>query len=146
MRDPDTPLDLSSINNSIGYLLRRASRRLREATVPVLKSHELSPLELTSLTLIRQNPDCILRTLADAVGVEPPAMNRLANSLEAKGLIARRKSESDARYTYFSVLPAGEACMEAAAPEVMGTERDLLDTLPEAERDALFSALRKLAT
>ena len=144
MKRTALPLDVDSVNQSIGYLLRRASRRLREVTVPVLKDHDLSPLELTTLNLVHQNPDCVLRTLAHAVAVEPPAMNRIANSLEDKGLIARRKSKTDARYTYFSISPEGLEIMKTASAAGLELESGVLTALTSEERASLFSALQKL--
>lgn len=144
MQIANEPLNIIVVSESIGYLLRRASRRLSEVTVPVLKDYGLSRLELTTLNLVHQNPDCVLRTLAEAVAVEPPAMNRIVNNLENKGLIARRKSETDVRYTYFSILPHGLQCMNMASPAVLNKEADVLSTLSAEEQGALFSALIKL--
>lgn len=144
MQKSNAPLDVTPVSKSIGYLLRRASRRFREVTVPLLKEYGLSPLELTTLNLIDQNPDCVLRTLARAVAVEPPAMNRIANSLEDKGLIARRKSKTDARYTYFSISPEGLRRIQDASDAILNLEAEVLKALTAEEKDALFLALQKL--
>jgi DNA-binding MarR family transcriptional regulator len=144
MKNPNAPLDVSLVDKSIGYLLRRAARKLQEVTVPVLRGHDLSRQELTTLTLVHGNPDCTLRTLAQAVAVDPPAMNRIVNNLERKGLIARQKQESDARYTYFSISDLGQTVMQAASPPVLEVESQVLAALSPEERDALFRALRKL--
>lgn len=42
-------LEIADLDQSIGYRLRLASRRMRDITVPVLKANGLSPLELTKL-------------------------------------------------------------------------------------------------
>lgn len=144
MKNRIPPLDTDAVSISIGYLLRRASRQLREVTVPVLRDYDLSRLELTTLILIHSNTDCILRGLAEAVAVDPPAMNRIVNNLESKGLITRRKSTSDARYTHFSISPAGRSVIEQASPPVLDVEHEALAVLSSQERDALFKALQKL--
>ncbi|ASJ70299.1 MarR family winged helix-turn-helix transcriptional regulator [Granulosicoccus antarcticus] len=137
-------LDTADMEQSIGYLLRRASRRLRDATVPVLKANGLSPLELTTLYLVSQNPDCVLNLLATATGVESPAMNRIVNSLEEKGYMSRRKSDDDARYTYFSISKSGESCMCVARQAVEEAENKALSSLSASDQKALFTHLQQL--
>lgn len=137
-------LQTSGVSESIGYLLRLASKHLRDQTIPVLKRHGLSPHELTTISVIRENPNCVLRSLAVAVAVEPPAMNRIINSLEEKGMIERRKSGKDARYTFFTLLPKGIECSEAARVDVRKTEYEALEPLAPDERAHLFGALKNL--
>ena len=130
---------------SMHYLLRRASQRLKAAIVPVLKDFELSTLELSTLVLVQANDWCILRTLADAVGVEPPAMNRIMNSLEDKGLVSRHKSDSDARYTFFRLTTSGEKRLEGASSSVRNAENEVLQGLSDLERRQLLLNLRRIA-
>ena len=136
-------LCLDVVETSMGFLLRHASQRLKEATVPVLKQHGLSTLELTTMNLIQANDACILRTLANAVGVEPPAMNRIINSLEEKKLASRYKSASDARYTFFKLTDAGADCLKNASVSVQCAENDVLQPLTDCERQSLLIYLRK---
>ena len=143
MTTPGAKLDISVVMDSIGYLLRRTSQHFKEATVPALKRHGLSYLELTTLCLIHHNEHCILRTLAEAVGVEPPAMNRIINSLEEKGVVSRLKSPEDGRYTFFRLSQAGKDCMQPAIAEVQEVENEALSILTAKEREALFEALRQ---
>lgn len=140
---PGEKLELTRVETSMGFLLRRVAQHFKEATVPILKYNGLSILELTTLNLIYANKACILRTLAEAVGVEPPAMNRIINSLESKQLVSRLKDSQDARYTYFQLTEEGTACMRKATPEVRAAENEALKSLTEDERDALFRSLRK---
>ncbi len=144
MRGPGEKLSTEEAETSIGFLLRRASQRCKEVTVPVLKRNGLSPHELTTLNMIHINDSCILRTLSEGVGVESPAMNRIMNSLEKKKLVCRQKDSRDMRYTYFTLTRAGVELVEKATPEVQEVEDKVLLALTEDERKQLFSSLRKL--
>nr|WP_256415911.1 MarR family transcriptional regulator [Ruegeria sp. HKCCD8929] len=100
-------------------------------------------MELTTMSLIQTNDTCILRTLADAVGVEPPAMNRIVNSLEDKQLASRHKSSKDSRYTFFKLTEAGLECLKYTSAAVDQAERDLLGSLTECERQKLLLYLQR---
>lgn len=143
MTRPGDKLLTDEVEASMHYLLRRASQRFKEAVVPALKDFDLSTLELTTLSLVHSNEWCILRTLAEAVGVEPPAMNRIMNSLEDKQLVTRHKSDSDARYTFFRLTNSGTKCFEMASSSVRDAENDLLECFADKERTTLLLNLRR---
>ena len=144
MGSPGDKLDTGVVETSMSFLLRRSSQRSKDAIAPVMKQNGLSALEFTTLCLIQSNGACILRTLADAIGTEPPAMNRIMNSLEEKQLVRRQKDSEDRRFTYFRLTDAGVELVEKTTPEVQQAEDNVLSALPDADRQQLFSALQKL--
>lgn len=145
MSAPGNRLRTDKVVPSVNYLLRRASQRFKEAVVPLLKQSELSTLELTTMSLIQANDGCILRTLADAVGVEPPAMNRIVNSLEDKYLASRHKSSEDSRYTFFRLTDTGVELLKETSDAVEQAESDLLGTLQESEQREFLQILKKFS-
>lgn len=132
------------VETSIGFLLRRTAQRCQEVTVPVLKRNGLATHELTTMNIIHANDSCILRTLAEAVGVEPPAMNRIVNSLEQKKLVSRKKYNEDKRYTFFRLTEAGIELSTKATLEVQEAEDNVLLSLKRDQRQQLFLSLRQL--
>jgi len=138
-------LKLAGVKNSIGYLLRRANKRARDMTIPILAKHGLSPLELTTLYLVNENRDCTLRSLAKGVFLEPPAMHRLLNGLEKKGLISRHKSGQDARFTFTRITRAGQKKISNSIDEINKVEHIFLGKLDRNQKEMLITILNKLA-
>jgi len=137
-------IKLAEVENSIGYLLRRANRMARDLTIPGLAQNGLSPIELTALYLVNENRDCTLRNLAKAVFLEPPAMHRLLNGLEKKGLISRSKSEQDARFTFTRITPLGKKKIADSIEGIRNIERDFLGKLDRNQRRNLITILKAL--
>lgn len=137
-------LDTADLGTSIGYLLRRANRRVREQTIPRLDENGLSPMELTSLYLVFHNRNCTLRDLAAAAFIEPPTMHRIVKSLEKKGLITRNKAGKDARFVFIRITDKGISTSNEAIEAVLDTETAILKKLSSDEQKVLFSALNAL--
>jgi len=137
-------LRLADLENSIGYLLRRANRMARDVTIPMLAKNGLSPLELSTLYLVNENHDCTLRELSKAVFLEPPATHRLLNGLEKKGLISRRKSKQDARFVHISITPSGHEKVAGSADEIKKIEQTFLGKLDVNQREIFVTILKKL--
>ena len=142
--DTNAKLDLMELKNSAGYLLRRADKVLREQTLPALAELSLSSLEGTTLYLVRENPDCTLRRLAEAVDTAPPSMHRIVTSLEEKGLLTRRRDEEDARFVYIHLTEEGRARTEKAIAAVAAVERTALQSLSGSEVVRFRKTLVKL--
>jgi len=138
-------IKLAGVKNSVGYLLRRANKMARDMTIPILARHGLSPLELTTLYLVNENRDCTLRNLAKAVFLEPPAMHRLLNGLEEKGLISRHKSGQDARFTYTRITRSGQNKITDSIDEINKVEHMFLGKLDRNQKEMLLTILQKLA-
>ena len=138
-------LKLADLENSIGYLLRRANRMARDVTIPMLAKNGLSPLELTTLYLVNKNHNCTLRELAKAVFLEPPATHRLLNGLEEKGLISRRKSEQDARFINISITRSGQKKIADSIDEIHKIEQAFLGKLEVNQREIFITILKELA-
>lgn len=137
-------IKLAEVENSIGYLLRRANRMARDVTIPGLAQNGLSPIELTALYLVNENRDCTLRNLAKAVFLEPPAMHRLLNGLEKKGLISRSKSEQDARFTFTRITLLGKKKIADSIEGIRNIERYFLGKLDRNQRKNLITILKAL--
>ena len=137
-------LNTDGVNTSLSFLLRHASQYLKEAVGPTLKENEISTLEFFTLRLIQTNETSILRTLANAIGVEPPAMNRIMNSLEDKELASRNKSIDDARYTYFKLSNKGAETLRAIEAQFDEAERRVVQTLSNDEKVALIALLQRV--
>ncbi len=85
-------------------------------------------------------PTALMRTALVTSG----AITQRLDRLEERGLITRERSEVDGRAVVVTLTLAGKAALDAALPDHLETERQLLDGLSTAERDQLAALLRRL--
>jgi DNA-binding MarR family transcriptional regulator len=85
-------------------------------------------------------PTALMRTALVTSG----AITQRLDRLEEKGLITRERSADDGRAVVVTLTAAGKAALDAALPDHLETERQLLDGLPETDREQLAALLRRL--
>jgi DNA-binding MarR family transcriptional regulator len=102
--------DPVTVANGLRPTLLHLNRRLRK---------ELGPLGITGgqaslLWAIRTKSGIGVRELAELEGVSPPAMTAYVDRLEAAGLVARRRSESDRRRVKLELTEEGARVLRSA--------------------------------
>jgi DNA-binding MarR family transcriptional regulator len=102
--------DPVAVANGLRPTLLHLNRRLRK---------ELAPLGITGgqaslLWAISRRARIGVRELAELEGVSPPAMTAYVDRLEAAGLVARRRSETDRRRVELELTDAGLRVLRSA--------------------------------
>ena len=82
-------------------------------------------------------PTALMRTALVTSG----AITQRLDRLEEKGLITRERSEDDGRAVVVTLTRAGREALDAALPEHLETERQLLDGLSAEDREQLAALL-----
>jgi DNA-binding MarR family transcriptional regulator len=106
---------------------------------------DLRRVEFTVLALVQDNPDVSARQLARALAVTPPNIAVWLERLEQRGLVARTRSERDARVQHVRITRAGAALVQRSAQALVEGEQAALAVLSAAERAMLVELLHKLA-
>jgi DNA-binding MarR family transcriptional regulator len=83
-------------------------------------------------------PTALMRTALVTSG----AITQRLDRLEEKGLITRGRSNADGRAVVVTLTEAGRTALDAALPDHLATERDMLAGLTAAEREQLAGLLR----
>jgi DNA-binding MarR family transcriptional regulator len=96
---------------------------LRRAGPP----YELSPGQLVRQTLVTSG-----------------TMTNRVDRLERRGLVERHPSPTDRRGVIVRLTPTGQRTVDGAMADLLEREHRLLAELPDAERTALASMLRRL--
>jgi DNA-binding MarR family transcriptional regulator len=136
-----TTSDSLELANGLRPLLLQLNRHLRR---------ELAGLGITAgqaalLHVIRSQPGIGVRALADHEGVSAPAMSGYIDRLEAAGLVARVRSESDRRRVGLRVTGEGVRVLRSARSRRTAWLAQRLRRLSDAERAAIHAALEPLA-
>lgn len=121
-------------------------------------AHVLSTQMTAALAEIGMSPraHCVLahalqaeRTqaqIAELSDLDKTTMVVTVDLLERDGLAERVPSATDRRARIIRVTPKGQEIVAAGQAIVDRVHRDVLDALPDAERDVFVSALNRLAT
>ncbi len=132
--------DPVTVANGLRPTLLHLNRRLRK---------ELAPLGITGgqatlLWAIRTRPGIGARGLAELEGVSPPAMTAYVDRLEAAGLVARRRSESDRRRVELELTEEGARVLRSARRRRTAWLAARLQRLDPEELAAVEAALPAL--
>ena len=126
------------------YLLNRAGARIAAAF-----SEEVRPLGATLqmwrvLAALHERDGQRMGELSETTSIEVSTLTRLVDSMEKKGLVARRRDAADARAVLLRATAGGRRLTRRLLPIAERYERVALEGFPPAEAEALKAALRRL--
>ena len=134
-------LDWGILAESVGPRVRLLRNALTARSIAASAPYGLPTGSLTVLALIAANPGSSQSALARRAGLNKSALVGIVDQLEAKGLAARDRSESDRRRNQVTVAPEGEAAMQALFAAVAGEEKAIRDALGQADLEGLLGLL-----
>ncbi|MEV0029553.1 MarR family winged helix-turn-helix transcriptional regulator [Nocardia sp. NPDC050793] len=104
----------------------------------------LTPPEVGLLRMIAAEPGRSQRTLAAELGVVPSRVVALIDPLDRKGLIERRRSETDRRNHELHLTAEGGKVLGQLARIALAHEHDMFTGLTDDEYEQLATTLDKL--
>ncbi len=145
-RTPLAMLAEAGVHAIVGYQLAQAAIVTDQVFDERVGRHGgLRKVEFTILALVQGNPDVTARQLARALAVTPPNIAIWLDKLESRGLVARTRSESDARMQHIRITRAGATLVDRSVQLLLEGEQSALATLSAAERAMLIELLHKIA-
>ncbi|MCY1372742.1 Transcriptional regulator SlyA [compost metagenome] len=140
---PETVLD-TSLDELIGYAMRRAQLKVFQHLVNKLSAHDLRPAQFSAMAIIDQNPGLMQADLARALAIEPPQLVPLLNKLESRALAVRVRCKPDKRSYGIFLSKSGEQLLKELKPVAMESDIESTGALSDDERDTLLKLLRKV--
>ena len=129
----------SELASELRFAVMRLSRRLRQHA-----PEDLTPSQLSALSVIVRERRLTLSQLAEAERVQPPTITRVIDSLERKGLATRVPSDQDRRVAFVEATRAGAALVETIRRRRDAYLARRLRTFSAEERALLERAARLL--
>lgn len=83
--------------------------------------------------------------IAKSADLSPGAVTAMLDDLEAAGIVARRRSETDRRCVLVALTDDGHAVVDAARARWRGRWEQALDDVPEADLQAAARVMRAVA-
>jgi DNA-binding MarR family transcriptional regulator len=110
-----TPATLTPDNN-VGLLMKRALQSIRQTIDRNLAPHDLTQAQWLPLVRIAHGGCTTIAALARDQAIDPGAMTRAVDRLEAKGLLRRERSQQDRRVVTLVLTDAGRAAAALVPP------------------------------
>ena len=137
----DVAVAAGTLESGIGFRLGRGHRTVRGAWQARIADLGLSSAQASSLWAVVERPASGVRELARVLGTDPMNAKRLADGLEAAGLVCSCADACDRRLRVLQPTGAGLAL----AREVARRSRAWTTTLEDmVGRDAIAAMLRTL--
>jgi DNA-binding MarR family transcriptional regulator len=136
---------MTPLNGLIGYALRRAQLAIFADFNQALASLSLRPSQFAVLILIDQNPGTSQSSVSDALGIQKANFVAIIAELANRGLVRRRKSESDGRTYSLGLTPRGRSLLEDAAKLQSVHEARVIAQIGTEGRVQLLNLLERVA-
>jgi DNA-binding MarR family transcriptional regulator len=138
------PLDFAGLDGLLGYHLRRAQGAVHRHYLAVLDDLKLTQKQTAVLWLVISNPGVAQGSIGNALGMDRATMMVLVNRLEARGLVRRSRSATDARTRELHATPAGKRVMVKVRKRIARHEALLKRQFSTAELYTFQRLLRRL--
>jgi DNA-binding MarR family transcriptional regulator len=141
----DAPIDMGSLTQSLGFLIRLAQVRLYDLFFAGFDGVDVKPGEITVLWVLDLNPGARQGAVARELNIKPAHMTKLVQRLVHDGLIARQVPPEDRRSVLLSLTEQGKQRLETLRPAFLAIQTAESTGLSPRETDQLRSLIHKLA-
>lgn len=145
MREGAAAVELGPLQDSVGYLVRRAQIAIFQRFFEQFAAAGVRPAQYSALTVIEHNPGLSQTRLADALGIKKTNLVAMIDELEKRGLARRMPTERDRRFYALFLTPKGNALMARLHRLDGALNRHLVQAAGENDHRRLCAALRRIA-
>lgn len=137
--------DLPEIAEMPGHLLRRCQQIAVSIFLQECHDLDLTPLQYAVLSALDRHGELDQVRLGGLTALDRTTIGVVVGNLEERGLIERRRSDTDRRYNAITCTQAGRRLVDKAAPAVDAAQRRILAPLTPAERKQFLAFLKRVA-
>jgi len=138
-------LDYDVLDELLGYALRRAQVGMFLAFHAATRGQDITPPRFTALVIVGANPGIGQSALGQVLGIARSGAMMLADWMEERGLVERRRRPNDGRAWGVHLTARGEKLVAAMKRRVIAEDRKSAGVLDARERKQLLRLLNKLA-
>lgn len=132
------------IDDYLLYLLARASALVSGQFHERLRPHGLDVAEWRILATLSDGDGVLVGELAASVLFQQPTLTKMIDRMEAVGLVARRRSDSDRRKVRVFITAVGRRKVRGVVSAAKAHEAEVLGRYTAEESEALKTVLRTL--
>ena len=142
-REDRPALNLGDLPGLLGYQLRRAQLAMFQDFAAAMGALDISPGQFGVLMIINANPGLNQSRLAGAMGIDRSTMVAVLDSLEGRGLLARKPSPTDRRSHALELTRKGTGLLREMRPVIDAHEDRIAHRLSGSERATLIALLSR---
>ena len=136
-------LDQSSLQQLVGYNLRRAEVHMRQLVIKAVSEWDVRPPESSALALIAGNRRVTQADQGQALNLKRPNMVTLIEKLEQRGLVKRQVHELDRRNHILTLTEKGEALLADIDGMLHDMDRQWTACWSDKERRTVIALLQR---
>jgi len=133
-----------TVENSVGYLIRRSSTLMRDELEQAFEGHGLTFVQWVTLLRLRDDPQLTAGDICRDLRHDSGAFTRVLDHLEERGLVRRERSEADRRVMLLHLTSEGRHAVQSMLPIVIAKLNDALQDFTAAELSTFTKLLRRL--
>lgn len=137
-------LDDSPLSASMLHLLHRAGQVADELFAEEMEGSDLTPRQFAVLRVLQRLEAASQTDIVNETGIDRSTLADIVKRLVGRGLIARRRSKSDARAYVVRLTQTGRDALKSAEPASERVETRILKMLPQSRRDTFIDSLTQL--
>jgi DNA-binding MarR family transcriptional regulator len=126
------------------YLLRKAHQRATACFQELFQGDELTPTQHAALATLLKHGELSQNHLGRITQMDPSTISIVVKALMKRGLIARKRSETDQRMTMITLTNAGVHYTLPLLDLSMAVARKLLSPLTPGEQATLLDLLNRI--
>jgi DNA-binding MarR family transcriptional regulator len=130
---------------SAAFMLKRLGFMLKDRTMEAFEETGMSPYHHAVLALLQEDPRETQAMIADALGYDRSHLVGVLDELEERGLIERRRDQTDRRRHLVSLTKDGEQALVRLRAVSKQVEDEFFRPLDAKERKTLNELLLRLA-
>ncbi|WP_424830237.1 MarR family winged helix-turn-helix transcriptional regulator [Ruegeria sp.] len=144
-RKSDRAPDLSYLESTLGYRMKRALVALYRGIYDSLGGDGLTLVQFSVLSIVQDNPGIAQSELAKALGVERPRLVPVIDTLEKRGLAERRQNPEDRRGRMIYLTADGTFCIRQLKMKFDAHQKTLRDQIGGVTFDQLLGTLERIS-
>ncbi|OLP55569.1 MarR family transcriptional regulator [Rhizobium rhizosphaerae] len=133
-----------ALEHHAAHLLRRAHQRATACFQAVMPSDDLTPTQMAALATLLKHGELSQNHLGRMTQMDPSTISLVVKALLKRGLIARKRSDTDQRMTMIALTNAGVEYTLPLLDLSMQVARRLLSPLSPAEQATLLDLLNRI--
>lgn len=133
-----------SLDDALGYALKRAHIQLSQHLAKQLSALHLSTSQFYALMLIQRYDGACQAEVARLMGIDAPQIVPLLHKMEERGLIHKTREQGDKRFHYLHTTAAGVLVIQQISPIAKASDLFATSSLTELERHSLLRLLQKI--
>lgn len=134
-----------NLSDAPSHLLRRCSQYAFDLYSQEVGSSELTPRQFAVLLTVEQNEGLSQTDLVRRTGIDRSTLADMISRLLKRSLLARKRTESDARANSVSITADGRRALNSVKEKVQASEEKIMDSLPKTMQSNFLKALSIIA-